>query len=190
MRKLIITGTGMLALAAVRLFGVAPLCTECRAEKPTAHAFFPFCIDWHDSKKRTYAQQAPMLKELGYDGVGHIGLDGVAERLKTLDAAGLKLYQITMWVDLTPDKPPYDAHFKEVLDLVKGRHVQFDLIINGMKPSDPAGDERGVKILRECLTWPASPDLNSCCTRIRATGSSGSRTPCAWPTWSTVPTSA
>ena len=90
-----------------------------------------------------------MLKELGYDGVGHIWLDGVAERLKTLDAAGLKLYQITMTVDLTPNKPAYDARFKEVLALVKGRHVQFDLLVGGMKPSDPAGDERAVKILRE-----------------------------------------
>jgi hypothetical protein len=26
-----------------------------------------------------------MLKELGYDGVGHIWLDGVAERLESLD---------------------------------------------------------------------------------------------------------
>ena len=84
-----------------------------------------------------------MLKELGYEGVGHIWLDSVAERLKTLDDAGLKLYQITMTVDLTPDKPAYDPRFKDVLALVKGRHVQFDLLIGGMKPSDPAGDDRG-----------------------------------------------
>lgn len=112
-------------------------------------AFFPFCIDWHDAKKRDFEQQAAMLKELGYDGVGHIWLDQVAERIKTLDAAGLKLYQITMTVDVGPGKTPYDARFKETLALVAGRRVQFDLLVNGLKPSDPAGDPRAVEVLTE-----------------------------------------
>jgi sugar phosphate isomerase/epimerase len=90
-----------------------------------------------------------MLKSLGYDGVGHIWLDKVAERLKSLDAAGLRLYQITMTVDVAPGKQPYDPRFKEVLALVKGRKVQFDLLLNGMKSSDPSVDPQAVKILRE-----------------------------------------
>jgi sugar phosphate isomerase/epimerase len=114
-----------------------------------APAFFPFCIDWHDAKKRGFAEQAVMLKEQGYGGVGHIWLEGVAERLKTLDAAGLRLYQITMVVEVGPGKAPYDPRFKEVLGLVKGRGVQFDLLVNGMKPSDPAVDDHAVAILRE-----------------------------------------
>jgi sugar phosphate isomerase/epimerase len=94
------------------------------------------------------AEQAVMLKELGYEGVGHIWLDNVAERIKTLDEAGLKLFQITMTVDLTTGKPPYDPRFKDVLALVKGRHVQFDLIFNGGKPSDASLDDRAVAVLR------------------------------------------
>ncbi len=90
-----------------------------------------------------------MLKELGYDGVGHIWLDKVAERIKTLDEAGLKLFQITMTVDITPGKTAYDAQFTNVLSLVKGRHIQFCLLINGAKPSDTSADERGVQILRQ-----------------------------------------
>jgi sugar phosphate isomerase/epimerase len=114
-----------------------------------AYPFFPFCIDWHDAKRRSFEQQAEMLKSLGYGGVGHIWLDGVAERLKTLDAAGLKLYQITMTVDVTPGKQAYDPRFKDVLALVKGRHMQFALLLNGMKPSDPSADPHAVNILRE-----------------------------------------
>ncbi|HEY5912336.1 MAG TPA: sugar phosphate isomerase/epimerase [Verrucomicrobiae bacterium] len=113
------------------------------------YPFFPFCIDWHDSKKRTFREQAAMLKELGYEGVGHIWLDKVDERIKTLDEAGLKLFQITMQVDLTPGKPVYDARFKEVLALVKERKVQFCLLTNGAKASDTSADPRGVEILRE-----------------------------------------
>ena len=131
-----------MAIAAALLL---PLATSAA----TTNAFFPFCIDWHDSKKRSFAEQAQMLKELGYPGVGHIWLDKVEERLQTLDAAGLTLFQITMAVDLAPGKTPYDAaRFKEVCALIKGRHVQFDLLVNGMKPSDPSVDPRAVEILR------------------------------------------
>ena len=118
------------------------------AAGPT-NAFFPFCIDWHDSKKRGFEEQARMLKELGYAGVGHIWLDKVEERIQTLDAAGLKLFQITMVVDLTPGRPPYDvARFKEVCAAITGRGVQFDLLVNGRKPSDPAFDEQAIAVLR------------------------------------------
>ena len=46
-------------------------------QEQKAYPFFPFCIDWHDAKKRSFQQQAEMLKSLGYDGVGHIWLDKV-----------------------------------------------------------------------------------------------------------------
>ena len=123
--------------------------TTASAAEATTNAFFPFCIDWHDAKKRTFEEQAKMLKELGYDGVGHIWLDKVEERLKTLDDAVLKLFQITMVVDVSPGKQPYDTHrFKQVCSLLKGRHVQFDLLVNGMKSSDPSVDPHAVEILR------------------------------------------
>ncbi len=127
---------------------LVPAAAADRAAAKT-NAFFAFCIDTHDSRKRNLEQQAQVLKELGYDGVGHLWLDNIPERLKTLDAAGLKLFQITLTVDITPGKQAYDPRFKEVLPLLKGRGVQFALLINGLKPSDPAGDPRAVEIIRE-----------------------------------------
>ena len=182
MKKCIMTSTTLVALAVVRICGFASSSHESRAFEPTAHAFFPFCIDWHDAKKRYFAEQAVMLKELGYDGVGHIWLDGVADRLKTLDPAGLRLFQITMTVDIAPGKPPYDAAFKDVLALVKGRRVQFDLLVGGMTPSDPAGPARRDHPARDVRPGPrfgrSAPALPAC----RLTGSSASRIRCAWPT--------
>lgn len=131
------------------VFAALALVNTSPAAEPKAYPFFPFCIDWHDAKKRGCKEQAEMLKELGYDGVGHIFLDKVAERIQTLDQAGLTLYQITMNVNVAPGKPPYEPGFKEVLKLVKGRNVQFDLLLNGMKPSDPSVDAHAVEILRE-----------------------------------------
>jgi sugar phosphate isomerase/epimerase len=126
-----------------------PFLTTLDMTAAPTNVFFPFCIDWHDAKKRSFEEQAQMLKELGYPGVGHIWLDKVAERLKTLDDAGLKLFQITMVVEVGTNKPAYDPRFKDVLALVKGRQVQFDLLVNGMKPSDPSVDSHAVAILRE-----------------------------------------
>jgi sugar phosphate isomerase/epimerase len=130
----------------------AALLTPLAASEPSSsktNAFFAFCIDTHDAKKRNLEQQAALLKELGYDGVGHLWLDNIPERLKTLDAAGLKLFQITMTVDIAPGKQAYDSKLKEVMPLLKGRGVQFVLLMNGLKPSDPAGDVRAVEIIRE-----------------------------------------
>jgi sugar phosphate isomerase/epimerase len=131
-----IVALGFLALLAARAPG-----------GPT-NAFFPFCIDWHDSKKRGYTEQAQMLKELGYDGVGHIWLDGVEARLQSLDAVGLRLFQITMAVDLN-GQPPFDPRFTNVLRRVQGRRVQFCLLVQGAKPSDASADPRGVELLRQ-----------------------------------------
>jgi len=127
------------------------------AAGPT-NAFFPFCIDWHDSNKRNFEQQAEMLKELGYDGVGHIWLDKVDERLKTLDAVGLRLFQITMKVDISAT-PPYEAKFKDILALVNGRKVQFCLLVTGAKPSDTSADPRGVEVLREMSDLAKNTDV-------------------------------
>lgn len=118
------------------------------AQAGLTNAFFPFCIDWHDAKKRGYAEQAQMLKELGYDGVGHIWLDGVEERLRSLDAVGLRLFQITMKVDLSA-QPPYDVRFTNMLRQVQGRRVQFCLLISGANPSDASADPRAVELLRQ-----------------------------------------
>lgn len=146
----------MNSFARFALASTAILLAVCSSSAATnapgakTNAFFPFCIDWHDAKKRTFDEQAQMLKELGYDGVGHVWLDKVEERIKSLDAVGLRLFQITMIVDMEPGKPPYDAaRFKEVCAAVKGRRVQFDLLLNGLKPSDISGDAHAVEILRE-----------------------------------------
>ena len=152
----------ILHFALLTLF-CAPFPSAAADIKATAkrNAFFPFCIDTHDAKKRNLEQQAEMLKELGCDGVGHLWLDNVAERLRTLDAKGLTLFQITMNVDVAPGKTPYDTRLKDVMPLLKGRNVQFALLLNGMKPSDPSVDDHAVQILREMadIAQPAGAQL-------------------------------
>ncbi len=147
--------------AALSLLLISALLGRAANQTEPFSAFFPFCIDWHDSKKRGFEEQAAMLKELGYPGVGHIWMDKLPERIKSLDAAGLKLFQITITVNIAPDKEAYDRKVKEYLPLLNGRKVQFLLLMNGMKPSDPAGDDRAVEIIRELasLAEPAGAEM-------------------------------
>ncbi len=50
-------------------------------QKKPRHALYAFCFDIHDAVKRDLPQQAAMLKKLGFDGAGHVGLEGLSERL-------------------------------------------------------------------------------------------------------------
>jgi len=122
--------------------------------------FFALCMDTHDSKKRNLAQQAEMLKELGYDGAGHLWLKNVPQRLKTLDAAGLKLFHIYTRVNVSPkSKRPYDPKLKEVIGLLKGRPTAIVLLVAGMRPSDTAGDPRAVKLIGEIADLAAKSSV-------------------------------
>jgi sugar phosphate isomerase/epimerase len=139
------------------LAGLSPVATcagPSESPRSSGHPFFAFCVDTHDSRKRNLEAQAKMLRDLGYDGVGHLWLDGVPERIATLDRHGLRLFQITVMVDIAPGKTAYDSRLLPTLPLLKGRDVQLALLMNGLRPSDPAGDERAVEILRE-LAGPA-----------------------------------
>jgi len=120
------------------------------ADPKPVHPFFAFCMDTHDSLKRTLPQQAELLKELGYDGAGHLWLDNLEERLKTLDAAGLKLFQVYLSVNIATKEAPYDtAKLDSALSLLKGRGVMIALLMAGMPPSDQNGDPRGVQLIQE-----------------------------------------
>ena len=125
------------------------------AEAPPAapaqspNAFFAFCMDTHDSQKRTLQEQAALLKELGYDGAGHLWLNDLGRRIETLDGSGLKLFQVYLRVNIAAGKPPYDPRLEEALPLLKGRDVMLTLLVTGRPPSDPAGDARAVEIVRE-----------------------------------------
>ena len=168
---------------------VALLGAPLAASAAPAYPFFAFCMDTHDSQHRTLQQQAEMLKALGYDGAGHLWLDQVKERLETLEAVGLKLYQISIRVDISKEKEAYDPRLKDVLPLLKGRDVMINLLMSGGKPSDTAGDPRAVAIIKEIadLAQPsgtahravsAFERLAGTRRRCRASGQTGKQTEC------------
>ena len=113
--------------------------------------FFAFCMDTHDAKKRSLQQQAELLKELGYDGAGHLWLDNAAERLKTLDQAGLKLFQIYMKLSLdakpSGDRQPISQ--QPEIGVSRRCPTMLAVLVGGGKPSDASLDGRAAQLLRE-----------------------------------------
>lgn len=103
------------------LFAAAiPAAAAGQQEAPgPANPFFALCMDTHDSNKRTLPEQAKLLAELGYDGAGHLWLRDVDKRIATLEAAGLKLYQVYTRVTIAPGKRPYDPKIAEVVGLLE-----------------------------------------------------------------------
>jgi len=132
------------------------LCLALAQAVGHANPFFALCHDTHDAKKRSPKQQAELLAELGYDGVGHLWLKGLPERLKTLDEHKLKLFQVYVRVSVDPKKRAYDPALKDALKLLKGRDVTLAVLVTGAKASSVEADPRGVTILREIADMAAT----------------------------------
>jgi len=131
----------------------SPAQTDTKAstlDQAEAWSFFPFCIGAGDSKKRTLAQQATMLKELGYEGSGYnnMRLKGIEERAKTLSDEGLRLFQVYFRVHLNESETFDEKRLAEFLPSLKPHKTQLALIIKGAKPSDRRLDDKAVAIIK------------------------------------------
>lgn len=107
---------------------------------------FAFCLE-HDAKKRTMSQQAELLAKLGYDGYGHLWLEGVGKRAGTLADAGLRLFQIYLQVDLAAARPYDEAALAKALPGLEPHGTQLVLLIKGGRPSDPGLDKKAVGVV-------------------------------------------
>jgi len=94
-------------------------------------------------------EQAAMLKELGYAGIGFTGTEHISEMLKALDGRGLKMFTVYVGACVDAGKPPYDPGLKQAVDQLKGRDTLFSLFITGGRPSSTDRDDRAVAIIRE-----------------------------------------
>ncbi len=109
--------------------------------------FFALCMDTHDAKKRTLAEQATLLRELGYAGCAHLWLDDLEMRVKTLTQAGLRLFQVYVRVDLSKAEPFDAERMAQILPVLASHKTQLALLITGGKPSDTALDDQAVRTI-------------------------------------------
>jgi sugar phosphate isomerase/epimerase len=115
--------------------------------------FFAMDTATKDDKHKTAAEQAQMLKELGYPGIGigYAGTDSLAETLKELDQRDLQLFAVYTGINIDPGAQPYDPSLKDALKVLEGRNTILWLFAQSQsqKPSVSEGDARAVEIVGE-----------------------------------------
>ena len=144
-------GVAVLALNALVLLGVGQTGRADTADRPAwAPQLYGFCMEMPAVPNPSIAKQAEMLARLGFDGVGYpLWLDENLEKnLKTLDDAGLKVFNLYTSVNLKPGATPYDPRVGDSIRKLKGRPVTVCVLFNGFGPGDSRGEEPAVKILR------------------------------------------
>ena len=150
------TATLVVALTVTAAVTCPTVAAEPTGQGPQpTNPFFALCVSTHDPQYRTPADQAKLLKELGYAGTAHVWLDGVPEAIKAADAAGLELFQIYVRVALDPNKPAYNPRLGDVVKLLKGRRTMLGLLIQGKPSSTAEHDPQAVKIVREIAAMAA-----------------------------------
>jgi len=155
----VLTLLAVVAVTASTLLSAAgdPPSTQATASNGP-RPFYAFCYDIHDTQKRNLAQQATMLKQVGFDGTGHVGLDNIEQRLETLDREGLQLNLVGTSVNLTkPDEAI--AQYKAAIPLLKGRGTLLYVVLTGYPSQSPEGEAVGIRVLREIADAAAEQQL-------------------------------
>jgi len=119
------------------------------AERPKS-PIFALCMDTHDEKKRSIEEQHEMLRDLGFDGVAHLWLNGLKERATSAKKTGLAVTQVYFKVDLAAEQP-FDSRLPEFLSFVKDQGTQLAMMIYGGKPSDASLDDKVVGIIQKIV---------------------------------------
>ena len=112
---------------------------------------YAFCMGMPGKPRRTVAEQAEMLRELGFDGAGYslwLG-EELQKNLAALDAAGIEVFMLYTSVNLAPGKPPFDPRVPEAMRKLKGRPVTICVLLRGFRPGDARGMEPAVAALRK-----------------------------------------
>jgi sugar phosphate isomerase/epimerase len=135
------------------LFLTALLCGGASAA--SKNPFFAMDTALRDDKVRTADDQAALLKELGYAGIGASGYLS-EEFMSPFDRRGLKVFNTYLTLDFDSAKPGFDPKLTECVARLKGRDTALWLAVGSvtkdgtkLKPSDLAGDEIVVPRLQE-----------------------------------------
>ncbi len=101
-------------------------------------------------------QQAALLKELGYDGIGYTGTDNLAARMRAFDRQELKIFSLYVGARVGPDGPQYDEHLADAILALRGRDTILWLFIQG-KATD--AEQQAVAVTREIADLAAAASL-------------------------------
>ncbi len=123
--------------------------------------FFAFETGFANAASKQPSDLVRLVDESGFDGVELMGLAKVEPFLPLLKERDLKIHSLYLKLDLDQPEQPVDATWSTVIE----RHgddlhyVWFHVSSRQFARSDPSGDDRCVKILRELADQVASKGI-------------------------------
>ncbi len=153
---------------------IVPAVTQSSAQQrqaPWNPKLYAFDMEASDAKSRSLAEEAGMLRELGFDGVAYLLWidqagsklrtlgDNLDQHLRTLDEAGLPLLGVGASVNVNPNERPYDSRLVDAIRKLQGRPVTIGVMLGGLAPGDERGVEPAVKALRQLGDQAAKANL-------------------------------
>jgi len=117
--------------------------------------FYAYCVgigtDAESGSLEAQLELAPMLEELGYAGMAHVGLGGAMEMLQALEKHHQTLFAVYTDLNVDPGDRGYDPQLKQLIPQLKGHGTLVWLTVSSRKyrPRSTEGDARAVELLRE-----------------------------------------
>ncbi len=119
------------------------LCASVLAEQP----FFAFDNAFRQ-EKLPISEQAAILAELGYNGIGYTGTQNIPQALSALKAHNLRMFSTYVSVDLSADGARYDPDLPKAIQQLKGEGTILWLYVRS-KEKPLTLDDRAVTAIRD-----------------------------------------
>ena len=118
------------------------------ADPPTAWEFFAFDNGVGRGALEP-TQQAEILADLGYQGIGYTGTKNIPAVLEALQSRRLKMYSTYIQVNLNPGEAPYDRDLPRAIQQLQGHGTALWIHLHGEQSPSTAQDERAVEVIRQ-----------------------------------------
>ena len=113
----------------VALTGLSPLCLA-------EWKFFAMDTGTRDGQTKSYEQQAALVKELGFSGIGYTGATRLPEMFTAVDKHGITFAPLYNGIEVRKDGVTHNSNLPRAITEAKGREAIIWLYVGGRRPAD------------------------------------------------------
>ncbi|MBM4093704.1 MAG: TIM barrel protein, partial [Planctomycetes bacterium] len=150
---------GCLAVFCVGVLGYLAADQRAAAAERSVWPFFAFDNAVGRDQGLKPEEQAEILSQLGYQGIGHTGVKNIPELCQAMEARGLKMFSTYIQVNLGGSEVPYDPGLPQAIEQLKGRGTALWIHLHGASSPSDALDDRAVDVVREIAAMAESSGL-------------------------------
>ena len=122
------------------LCGLAGLSSLCQAEWP----FFAMDTGTRDAEVRSYEQQAALVKELGFSGIGYTGATRIPEMLAAVKQHGISFAPLYNGIEVRDQGVTHNPNLEKAITGASGREAIVWLYVGGRRPANPQATDTPV----------------------------------------------